>query len=130
MELQTRYPEIPSCADCQAWLHDDRWRRSHRRGLGDIARPPGTRAPCHKCPKACGTNRPCPENELSARNQLALRHYHLCQQDPGGRLVRRDRVTVQKNATIAQVLARIERGRGAELAQVLAALATVIGIKG
>ena len=49
--MQLARPEIPSCADCQAWIYDSKTWKRQQRGGADVPRPAGTKTPCWECPK-------------------------------------------------------------------------------
>ncbi len=100
------HPEIPACADCQAWMYDSDWRPSRRLGK-PVPRRPGVPTPCYRCPKSeDGT--PNPDAELSARNWHAYGYYRQCKEDDT-HLLPRDRVVLRNNATIAAVEQRLQQ---------------------
>lgn len=69
------HPEIPSCADCQKWLHNPDWSRTERPKGTPLLRPQGSPTPCWKCPKA-EAGKPNPGAELTGRNWQAF-HFYL-----------------------------------------------------
>ncbi len=109
--LEIAHPELPTCADCHAWLYDTKtWQRTQWRGA-DLARPKGTMTPCHTCPKGKPDSRPHPEKELLAENRAALEWYYLCREDVAGRLVPRDLTTIRNNAIISRIIEQVDRNK-------------------
>src|SRR5262249_39242508 len=77
-QLLLYHPELPTCNDCQRWLHNADWTLTERPRTGQkrIPRAPGTATPCLSCPRGRETGRPSPELELSARSRLTLARYY------------------------------------------------------
>lgn len=106
--LRETSPQLPSCADCQKWLHDKDWRPVRR--FGQLQeRPPGSNPPCWKCPKSGPQNgRPAPENELSAKSLQALLLYW---QIKAGRAMPDDPIVQRNCGLIEMVLAQVQAQR-------------------
>lgn len=101
LRILLMHGNLPACADCQAWLYDERWKRVTRGGQ-DQARPTGMKAPCWKCPKSADRQTPNPGAELSRKNWQAYDYYRQCLADTTG-LLPRDRIVIKNNAIIALV---------------------------
>lgn len=72
-----------SCADCQAYLYDDRGEKMGApllRGGKRAPRPAGTKTPCRICPKIPPGREPAPASAVEETEQLraALSHYEEC----------------------------------------------------
>lgn len=104
--LLLAHPELPTCADCRAWLHDKDWRVSRRAGR-PVPRPPGTPLPCPRCPKS-EDGRPNPGAELSAKNARA---YHLALAARAGAAVAADPIVERNLALVQSAADQYERGR-------------------
>lgn len=100
VNLLINHPELPSCEDCQRWLHNAAWERTTRVGE-PVVRPKGVPTPCGSCPKIPKGVHPCPENAvvISPKNALAYRYYLQCLIDNRG-VLQQDRITVRNNALI------------------------------
>lgn len=121
LSLELMHPEVPSCADCQAWLYDvATWRKSMRGGK-PVARPPGSPLPCLKCPKSGRPNEPHPEKELLPQNRQAVAYYYLCHEDTTG-LLPRDLVVVHNNALIGRIIRQADRNRPDAALMILAGM--------
>ena len=113
------HPEIPSCADCQAFMYDKSWERS--KSLGQpVKRPAGAPTPCYRCPKSeDGT--PNPAAELSAKNWRAYNYFRLCCSD-ATLLLPRDRLVLKNNSMIQLIEERLGQAKSSsDLARVVLA---------
>lgn len=120
-------PELPSCHDCQKWIHDDQWRTTKRAGK-PIPRPPNARPPCWKCPKSEDKKSPCPDAELSDRSLMTLQVYY---QIKAGMPMPRDSVVAWYCGVIRWLEEQIDRGRLESAAALpLALLASTVGKAG
>lgn len=109
MSLALAHPGLPTCENCQAFIHDANWRRVRRGGV-DQPRPKGVPTPCRTCPKIPKGLDPVPANAvvLSPRNQRAYWYYLQCCVDNLG-LLDQDGITIRNNAIIANAIRQHER---------------------
>jgi hypothetical protein len=97
VRLLLLHPEVPSCDQCEQFIHDPGrgWQPLKKRGSSEPEpRPAGTATPCGLCPKI---PKPCPatgrKSELSERNWQTYLHYLQCKavgEFPPDALVRRN----------------------------------------
>lgn len=128
LQLALVHPELPTCADCQRWMHDPKTWKLSRKGGKPVPRPgiAGAGTPCYLCPKS-DNDRPCPENELSPRNWRAVEHFY--QVKGGGRAPAGDSIFEKNAGIIAATIDAVSRQQGAAL-PLIAARAAVAGAKG
>lgn len=118
--LYWRHPEIPRCADCQAWMYGPDWKREKRAGK-DIPRPRGSATPCGTCPKA-DNGKPNPSIELTDRNWLA---YELYTRIKAGSPMPNDEIVRRNCGLIQHVADTLVRGELLSVAHVLTSLPVV-----
>lgn len=106
MWLRLVHPEVPTCTDCQAWLHNKDWSKTLRAGQ-PVPRTGGP-TPCWACPKGklLFPPQPYPAADLSAKNEMAWQFYH---QVRAGQPMPDDPVTVRNCGLIRMVEDQVER---------------------
>ncbi len=112
--LHLARPEIPTCQDCQTWVHDDRWRRTEYRLVRGGPKIPLPNfkgiTPCVLCPKSIrspdGSARPNPGADLAGRNWQALQLYTAVR---AGAPMPDDGIAVKNCALIQGVVDQYER---------------------
>ncbi len=82
VRLMLAHPELPSCEDCQRYVHDPQngWQRAEKPRGSPTKRQGGIPTPCHACPKIPTGARPHPANaiELTDDNYRVYLHYQRC----------------------------------------------------
>lgn len=105
MWVALAHAEVPTCEECQRFLHDKDWRPVKRLGQ-KVARPPGAQPPCWKCPKSGPTNgHPVPEADMIGRNARAWELYLTIQ---AGASMPDDEI-VRQNCALIQLVVEQER---------------------
>ena len=112
------HPEIPTCQECMAWMHDKHWKRN-RRADQDVPRPKGSPTPCHLCPKSLDRATPNPRAELTARNQQT---YQVYLQIKAGRPMPDDPIVHHNCGLIRWVEDEVERSARAMPLTLMAAM--------